>query len=420
MEQSLFKGEAGAFAAIEQDIIHTYKLITSSRYITNRHLEQISADAKKRLSHVESEDDWLYLLTYMRGIYTLAERAATYEEYERRFHYFFQAMSDELLAGREKMQLTGAFRPFLEQLLFLVVYHAEEAEAPWPPLLFQLLKNMEASYIEPIFTFLSESVDRSRCSRPLSLAYSYAALLAGDEKAALSILRAQRHPYLDQELRSHFELLKQRSKWQTMKEWVDALFPHKHQGTFGSLQPFIDEMKTTLPANKKEFDAVWNRWLLSPSYQRFLTFSKHYRDDELEELLNRLLPELKRRLHQVEAAKTFEKLLLTTKRYPLAADYFLKHERDPLRMRPEKVELLEALRRDAPAYAKPVYHQLVIRLIEKKSRLHYEQAAVLLKELKGIYEQDETLFRFADYLTKLKKMYRTYRAFIEELKRIGL
>ena len=160
--------------------------------------------------------------------------------------------------------------------------------------------------------------------------------------------------------------------------------------------------------------------MLSPNYERFLTYIRHLTKEEQLELVDRLLPELEKRLHHLETAKTYEKLLLTFEKYELAMRYFLQYEREPLRLRQEKEELLQALREHAPALARPVYHQFIVRLVEKKSRLHYEQAAMFIKTLQLLYKSGEERDLFSEYITKLKKTYRTYRAFVEELKQIDL
>lgn len=417
MVNSLFQGESELYQVIEQDVIHTYKLITSSRYVTNRHLEQISIDAKKRIEKINSEQPWLYLLAYIRGVYSLSVRADSFHEYERRFSHFFQAMVEALIDLQ--IHESRDYRLFLEKVLFLTAYDAEAPEAPWPQLLFRMVGHMQTEHIDPVYTFLSESIDARSCSRSLALVYSYVSLLAGKEVTALAILSKNGAPYQEQEVSQHFELLKERARWRTMKQWLSVLFPQKH-GRYGSLQPFIDEMNTALPSRTEDQESIWNRWLLSPNYQRFLTYIRHLTLEDQQELVERLLPQLEKRLHHLETAKTYEKLLLQYKKYELSMRYFLKYEREPLRLRPEKEELLQALHKHAPTLARPVYHQFIVRLVEKKSRPHYEQAATYLNVLQSLYDSVEERALFSEYVKKLKKMYRTYRAFVEELKRIDL
>lgn len=421
MVNALFQGESERYQEVEQDVIHTYKFITSSRYVTNRHLEQISIDAKNRISRIKTDQSWQYVLTYMRGVFSLSTRANTYDEYERRFSYFFQAMIENLLTLHNSLQEdVSNYRLFLEHVLFLVAYDADNVKAPWPQLLFRIVVDMKTEHVEPVYTFLSKSIDTGSCSRALALTYSYVSLLAGKEVTALSILTKKGARYQEQEVNQHFQLLKERSRWRTIKQWLTVLFSHKTKGHYGSLQPIIDEMNTALPSPKNEQESIWNRWMLSPNYQRFLNYTQHLTTEEQFELVERLLPLLEQRLDHLETAKTYEKLLLTYKKYEHAMRYFLKYEREPLRQRSEKEELLQALCKHAPVLARPVYHQFIVRLVEKKSRVHYEQAARFLRTLQTLYSSPEEQVLFREYVTRLKKKYRTYRAFVEELKQIDL
>ena len=233
MVNSLFQGESELYQEIEHDVIHTYKLITSSRYVTNRHLEQISVDAKKRMAKISTDQPALYLLTYIRGVFSLSLRAKTYHEFERRFSYFFQAMIETVIDLHDSFQDDHVrYNSFLEKVLFLIAYDAEAVEAPWPHLLFRMVPNMQVEHIETVYTFLSESIDTRSCSRSLALIYSYISLIAGKEVTALSILTKNGGAYQEQEVNQHFHLLKERARWRTMKQWLSVLFSQKRNGHF--------------------------------------------------------------------------------------------------------------------------------------------------------------------------------------------
>ncbi|KHF38433.1 hypothetical protein [Halalkalibacter okhensis] len=418
MNSSLFPEEAELYLEMEQDINHTYQLLTSSRYVNNRNLESVCTDAKTRVKKIR-KDPLLCFLVYMNGIYTLSLRGKNTHEYERRFIYFFQSITHEIIEVLQTIQ-TNLYRQFLSKLIALVIKDQQDQYAPWPPLLQKMLYEIRAEHIEYIYVRLSKKIEIASCSRHLVLTYSYVALLSGKEVTSLMLLQKHVSALGEQDVTSHFQILKERGRWRTMKQWFHALFPHKKNNQYGSLQKFVDEMNSALPISQKEQELIWERWLLSPNFQRFQTYSKHLSKQQQLTLVERLLPELEKRLHQTEAAKTYEKLLLMFEKYELAVRYLLKHERDPLRLREEKIELLNAITTYDKKLARPVYHQFIVRLVEKKSRVYYEQAALYLKELHELYESEQDQILFRQYVSKLKKMYRTYRAFVEELKRIDL
>ncbi|WP_332689330.1 hypothetical protein [Halalkalibacter lacteus] len=417
---SLFQEESEQYRVLKQDVAHTYKLITSSRYVNNRNLEQVSNDAKKRVANLTSDKPWQDLLTYMRGIYSLSRSKNHYEDFERRFSYFYQSISHDILEYVPEID-QEQYRQFLTILLDLIIADPKVENAPWPSLLFKLLQQMQQEQIDFVYDqFLSKSITATDCSRNFALCYSYVALLAGKEVTSLAILQKHKATFHEQDVASHYQLLKTRGRWRTMKQWFSVLFPKKDNGQYGSLQKFADEMNTALPISSKEQDSIWKRWLVSPSFHRFQTYVQHLSSEQKQDLIERLLPELEQRLHQLDVAKTYEKMLLTFEKHEVAVRYLLKNERDPLKLREEKVDLLHAVKNANPILVRPIYHQFIVRLVEKKSRVHYEQAAAYLKELQSLYESQEDKIIFMDYVRRLKKLYRTYRAFIEELKRIGL
>lgn len=420
MSRSLFQGESEIYNQIETDVIHTYKLITSSRYSTNRHLEQITKEAKVKVSHIEEHKPLVYL-TYIRGVFSLSVYANNYEEFERRFTYFYDAMIEDIVKQlNEQPENNEQFSSLLDQVLFLITYDAGNEYAPWPHLLDKLIPSRSTQVLSNVYHFLNESIDPTSCSRALALTYCYISLLVDKEVTALSVLTQHGLPYGERELYSHFTLLKKKQRWRTMKQWLTVLFPSKQKRNYGSLQPIVDEMNTALPTSTKEKELIWNRWIESPSYTRFQTYTKHLSSKEQKELIEQLLPKLEKRLTHLETIKTYERLLLLSENYERMMNYFLKYEREALRLTPEKEALLEALEKHAPKLAKPVYHQFIIRLVEKKSRAHYEQAVHFIKKLNKLYKTDEDRKRFIVYIKGIKKMYRTYRAFIEELKQIDL
>ncbi len=402
---------------LEQHIRHTVRLITSSSYVTNRHLEQIVIDTKKRSEEFIDGQPHIYF-NYIKGVFSFYS-TMNIELYERRFAYFFQAMTTALIA-LYRTHTDEEKKIFMMILQHHLIQDAEKDKAPWPQLLFQLSHLFDNVQLEATYQFLSKSINNEAASRSLALLCSYIALKADKEITALAILLKRNEQFDEHELSEHFQLLKERKRWKTMKHWLENLFPQVRKKRFGSLQPYIDEMNAVLSSSPNEQKEIWERWLHSPSYQRFLSYTQYFTREEKNELVSQLLPQLEAKVGEYEGAKTYEELLLAFQQYELAADYLLKYGRDPHRLRPERKKLVDALSTNRPELAKRVLHQFIIRLVEKKSRAHYEEAARYLTILQTLYKKTDELDRFADFLNKLKQMYRTYRAFVEELKRIDL
>ncbi|ARK31517.1 hypothetical protein [Halalkalibacter krulwichiae] len=419
MTRSLVKKESELYQDIEQPILLTYQTITASRYVTNRHLEQIVHETVTAVTNLKSDYPYLYYLTYMKGVFQYSTRLDNYQEFQRRFDYFYHSITVEIIRLTKNLQ-SKSYRLFLKRLLVLLIKQGNHANEPWGNLFIKLLPTIPAAHIDYLYQVLSENIDTSQCSSTVALAYSYLALIAGKEVTALRILQRNNKAFKEHDVVPHFELMKTRARYRTMKQWLSVLFPKKSSGQYGSLQKYVDEINSAIPLSLKEQESVWNRWLLSPNYQRFITYTRHLSEEQQLTIVERLLPELEQRLHQLEAAKTYEKLLLSYEKFEEASHYFLRHERDAHRLREEKEELLYALKASRPDLARPIYHQFIVRLVEKKSRAHYEQAALYMKDLQEVYVSLEDQELFHTFVSKLKKMYKTYRAFIEELKRIGL
>ncbi|WP_100404921.1 hypothetical protein [Bacillus solitudinis] len=409
--------EHNLYSELEHNVIKTYKKIVASRYFTSSQLEEVSMEASKRLNDHPNLDPLYFYLTYMKGVSFLSLSCSTYEEYERRFRHFFTSIADEIINLLSKVERV-TYRAFLEQILFHFVYDMNESRAPWSMVLKRMLTRMPIEHLEPTYYFLQDSLSNQEASRDVSLTYSYIALLVGKEKEALKLLELSILPVTEQEVTLHFQCLKKHERWESMRHWFSTLFLQRPNGPYGSLQPLADEMKASLHKDPRELTHVWNRWLLAPSYHRFQSLTRHLSIEEKDLLLEDLLPKMQDRFHQVETITTYMKLLLEYKRFDDASRYFLLHERDPLRLRPEKIKLLEALYENRPLLIKPIYHQFVVRLVEKKSRAHYEQAVIFIKMLSKLYASSNESVRFLDYVKRMKKTYRTYRAFVEELKTI--
>ncbi len=413
------KDEEYLYAELEEDVIDTYKKIIASRYFTASHLEEVAAEAKQRIHLHRSVEAHTFYLLYMKGVYSLSISCSTYEEFDRRFQHFFTSMSAAIVESVEDIKHDSElYQAFLEQVLFHFVYDMEGQHAPWSRLLQRMLATMPVEHLEPLYRFLNNAITTRYPARDVSLLFSYVTLIVGKEKEALSLLTESILPVTEHEVTIHFQCLKKRERWETMKQWFTELFSHKPNGPYGSLQPLADEMQAHIHRDPVELKQIWNRWLLAPSYNRFRSLTRHLEQQEVENIVDELLPKMRERFHQIETVSTYMKLLHSFRRFDEASRYFLQHERDPFRLRPEKTDMLDLLFKERPDLIKPIYHQFVVRLVEKKSRAHYEHAVHFIKFLKRIYENNNERDLFLAYVKRMKKTYRTYRAFVEELKTI--
>ncbi|ERN52713.1 hypothetical protein M3689_01940 [Alkalihalophilus marmarensis] len=403
---------------LEQDIIKTYKSLITSRYFTKSQIEQIVIQTQKSMETDHFLMQAEKMLIYIKGVFSLANSFQTYEEYDRRFsHYFTSLMSDILLLLKEDTEDLQEVDKVIQRILFYFVYDAELSKSPWPYLVQNLADLVPPRQLEAIESFLQETLHEAECARSTLVAYSYILLLVGKESKSLSLLRKEQH-LSQQEVTPHFTCLKKRERFKTIQLWFNQLFPNRGDRGYGSLQGIADEMNASLHKSANEMSTVWRRWLLSPSFTRFQSLFVHVPEEDQETLLYELLAELKKSLHQTETTLTYLRILREYKMFNEAASYFLIFEHDPLRLHQEKKDLLKDIELSYPQLAKPIHHQFIVRLVEKKSRVHYEAAVSSIKLLQKIYERLEENEQFYHYIAKMRKQYRTYRAFVEELKKI--
>ncbi|WP_100373552.1 hypothetical protein [Bacillus sp. FJAT-45037] len=402
---------------MEQHVIDTYKQLVTSRYYTKSQIEQIVLATKKVLPSDELER-MKQILVQVKGVLALAVRANTYDAYERRFSQYFHSLLEEVAALIKKMDnQSNEYQKLLRRILFYFVYDAYEERSPWPYLVLKIADHVPVRQLEVMDQFLEESLSDTGYARKVSIAKSYLLLKVGKERKALSYLM-RIVPIGQQEVTVHFQCLKKRERWQTIQEWFAQLFPNRSERGYGSLQQIADEMHASLHQSANVLTGVWKRWLLQPSFQRFLSLLTHVPADERDALVDQLLHELKQSLHQTETVITYIRMLKEYEKYEEASAFFLIHEHDPLRLHQEKKDLLKRIEQHKPSLAKPIHHQFVIRLVEKKSRVHYEAAVGSIRTLQELYLKTDERTLFFHYLARMKKQYRTYRAFVEELKTI--
>ncbi|MEY8751639.1 hypothetical protein ACTHQ4_02955 [Alkalicoccobacillus gibsonii] len=399
---------------LQPSIASTYKKLAASRYFTASHLELLSSEAKHILQTHHSESGiWGHLL-YIEGVFQRSIQFNTTDQSHRRFDHFYTSLEEDINKALVEHKDSQAVRSFMRQLVVRLEQDQQYEHAPWPSIIEQCIPLLSAGHLEHLDQNLMSSSLHNGSSASVRLK-SYVTLLVGKEKQALDQLLSFKTNWSEQQLTIHFKCLESRERWDTILQWLKQLFPTKTKNKYGSLQAYADRSHSHLNQHGVFLTDVWDRWLLAPSFQRFAALTAHEKKDKKQQIVDYLLPRLEAQLHQAQAVQVYIRLLHDQQRFDKAAEYFLMHERNPSRLHEDKEALLEAMKTFTPELLKPVFHQFVVRLAEKKSRIHYEKAAFYVSELLQVYQLDQSEALFYEYLERLKAEYKTYRAFIKEL-----
>ncbi|KGA97368.1 hypothetical protein AJ85_17380 [Alkalihalobacillus alcalophilus ATCC 27647 = CGMCC 1.3604] len=405
------------YSILENEITATYRKLIASRYFTKGQLEWITADVLKMLQERFQNDLVTATFIYLDEVAFLATSQDTYTEHERRFLHFYRACIDSLLTHFHKTT-SEEQQSLIELTLEYFQTKDRQQSKPWSLLLMDIYQAASAEqrlyifYALPIRKLALHQLDRK--SKAI-LSYIY--LDQKENEQALYLLELI-DDLQEIEITAHFQLLKAREEWKALSHWFQTLMNINERMYFGSLQTLYDEMLMKLDDDPKKQEEIWERWLLAPHYRRFESLTAYTEPEKKQKVAEYLLPKLRERLHQPETVITYARLLIDFQKYEEAARFFLTFEKDPFRLKQEKLELLDILSEKKPDLAKAIYHQFSVRLVEKKTRAHYEQAVLYIKQLKKLYQKTNDLDRFGEYIQMLKKKYRTYRAFVEELKTI--
>ncbi|GAF64015.1 hypothetical protein BTS2_0907 [Bacillus sp. TS-2] len=402
-------------SALEKEVSALYRKLIASRYFTKGQLEMILSETDSMIVKKFPNHYLLASFIFLDEISQLSIESGRYEENERRFLHFYEASIESLLTylKENKEDSTSVIDLTLDFFMKRVHQH----DTPWSYLLkplYLLLTSNEKEYIYK--QIMKQSLPVAQLGPKTRLVLSYIYLDQNQTDEALTIIRSLTHLQAVDFL-PHFELLKQQNQWRIMNKWFQSLF--NLQAHYGSLQTLHDEMNMRIFTNPTDQKQIWDRWLQAPHFTRFEALTQFASEQQKKEIAHYLLPKLKERLFLSEALITYARILIDFEHYDEAAHFFMTYEKEPFRLQKDKVKLLDLISKKRPNYAKAIYHQFAVRLIEKKTRAHYEQAVVYIQELKQLYEQTESIENFQRYLFMLRQKYKTYRAFIEELKKIG-
>ncbi|GIN06515.1 hypothetical protein CAY60_010510 [Shouchella clausii] len=389
----------------------TYRKLVSSRYFSPAHLEVLALEAKRSVE-ATVEPHWRGYMLFIKTIYAEAQTEGRWEACERRLEHFFESIHSYLLTYLKQLSATKEERLYGKEIVKQLKASLKDDQSPWPKLLQASLPVFSAASLEAIEqSFAKASFDGA--AKQVRLAASYFYLFIGKELQALQFLVATNN-LATYDVEDHFMLLAKRGRHRQIQHWLSQLFPDQ-KSHLGSLQRYADESETALQPATSVHYGTWDRWLQAPMFTRFEQLVAAMGQEQVSSVLAYLLPKLEERLYNEATRIVYVQLLNRYRYFDQARDYFLLYEKNPLSLQPPKIELLEALATNRPELALPVYHQFVVRLVEKRSRKHYVAAAEYVIGLKELYRVLGQHVRYREYIGKLKKVYKTYRAFIEEL-----
>lgn len=342
------------------------------------------------------------LFGYLACIYEITHKAVQDDQYlqnERRIMHVIDTVSsycvEELSSNFVKNE-----RPFIKVLYRLFMDNHLKESSPYPALLIRCISSLKNDTLDYLDTLFTADLDK-KTTKTITMASSYFFLFIGKERLALNKLTMHTDTIQPQDVELHIQLLAKRERFSQIVEWITVLFPTKRHH-LGSLQAFADQAHTAINVNTIHYGS-WDRWLQAPSYNRFKTLSSSLSKNQLDSVLNYILPKMAPLLYTESTKLTYVQLLNDYSYFLEAQHYFLNNEPNPIALHETKLQLLKKLAENEPRHVLPVYHQFIIRLAEKRSRKYYMEAADYVFKLADIYTRLDEKAQFQLYLFELKK-----------------
>lgn len=369
----------------------------------------------------ESENDQFQILAMAVTLDELYKKATEYETYRFRqnrflaffnelFHYGYPAMKREVMRSS----------PFYDWFTtFLFDQLKQKANAtPYEKLLatWLLCEEREENLINYAEMLLK---DKKYGNLYLTKLASLLFLQANEGARSLTLLKhlkSQLHP---SDLVDHFLIMEQKNDFVMMKHWFELFFPLEKKPKQGSvLGKLYEDMLVETGSAEEKLTIIWKNWLNQPSFLTYKSRIKKSNEDEKEQILQYIIPKLQADLYRPQTESTYYQIVTEEGLYEEALATLLTHKKETNVITPEIEKLLKTVTRQQPILLLPFYHQLVERLIQRKSRVHYEEAAFYIRKLKTIYEKLNNQETYNSYILGLKQRFKTFRAFIQELKKI--
>ncbi|MBU9721836.1 MULTISPECIES: hypothetical protein [Bacillaceae] len=160
-----------------------------------------------------------------------------------------------------------------------------------------------------------------------------------------------------------------------------------------------------------------NRWLTSPHFQKYKYFIESIDDDkEKNKAIDLAISMLKRQLHQDHVKRVYYSIIMYHQRLEEGITE-LRSISDPLHLSEEEYKFLTLLIKIKHTETPSILHQVIERLIVRKTRSHYVQAVAYINILRRFYDGNSS--QFQEYLIILKNKFSRYSSFIKELEEHG-
>ncbi|MDE5412573.1 hypothetical protein [Alkalihalobacterium chitinilyticum] len=407
---------------LESDILDLYKKIAASNYLkdvqiselVNQTIDKLLMQSYEPLSFVDKA------LMIMNGLLSLGIKFTTYDSFERRFEQFLSILGNRVngileeqqceLSLEEKQAITEAF-------VLLYTRYMDVGSSSWAEMLAKwFIQNEQEQWVHSYYSYFKQLHEKHNASFHLSMITSLLALICQDGVGSLTYLRTHKQRLAANDLYFHFTLLNHRQEWDTMQRWFD-LFSTSWNGAFGSLQPFYHTLERK-KSKSSNFSSQLNKWMTRPALASYKDLSASLEESERNLLFNKVQESLNDQLAYPPIQNLWTQILQYERRWDVAIDYFLNKEHLPFQLSEEKQQLLAGLEKQVPSETIRIYHQFIVRLVEKKTRSHYSEAVFYMKKLKKLYELMDQRERFNQYITLFNQTYKTYRALIQEMKTI--
>ncbi|WZX99411.1 hypothetical protein NSQ26_08710 [Bacillus sp. FSL W7-1360] len=402
---------------VEREAHKIYRKLVSTLYTAPIHIESLVMEWKRNQAQLLEEAPLFIYIACIEQVFSFAT-AEELVRYERRFTDFVRGIIANVkqLIGEQ-----GSFESSEQFMTQMIVRkysrHAREELSPWTMLFYMWQEIAPEEELQKIKLQLEELYPFTEAAKSAQLVCAYFFVRLQEEERALSSLQIRPYDIETQDVAIHIEQLSKRAQYIAVKRWLQALFPGQSIH-FGALQVYADQAEVALALHPEETCVqVWNRFVQNPSERTFMMLVAPLNETQTEIILQDVLPRLRARLFSDGVRLSYVQLLYRYRRYEEAMTYFLVDEDQPFMLSSVKRALLQAAAEIYPEQAKPIYHQFIVRFVEKRSRKHYIEAVNYTVQLRKLYEATSDMERYEHFLEKLKVMYRTSRVFIEELKR---
>lgn len=406
---------------LEAYVNEIYHLLSKSGHFSN---DQSALVVKQFFDELQQKEvvelNQLQILAMTVIMDELFKKANEYETYRFRqnrflaffnelFHYGYPTMKNEVIKDTY-------FSKWYTDFLFKQLNQRENG-SPYEKLIatWLLCEEKEAILLNHANKLIKEYKDKNLFLTKLT---SLLFLQANDGARSIALLKNLKSKLHHSDLVDHFLLMEQKNDFVMMKHWFELFFPAEKPKQGSVLGKLYEDMLVETGTNEEKLTIVWKNWLNQPSFLTYKNRIIKCDEKEKRQILDYIIPKLQADLYRPQTEATFYQIAREESLFEPAFTSLLTNKKEANIITPEIEKLLKTVMSKKPELLLPFYHQLVERLVQKKSRVHYEEAALYIRQLKTIYEKLNKHHTYNRYVLGLKQRFKTYRAFIQELKRI--